>query len=163
MGLDFSINFVARKRGTKTVNDFSMCYWRKCYGLARTILEKISPYVLSHDGEWSYLCTVDVIPELISTFCDIIKDRNSMELSDSTWDIDQTRQMIVRSVAALTQFEGLLELLMCKPDKDDVDEYIEQIICGEDFYADAFSDPEILNVFYNPESYDFFIEVVNSY
>ena len=159
MGLDFHINLIAKNKGNNQISEIPLCYWRKCYGLARTILNVISPDVVSNDEDYEFLCKTEVIPNLINVFCDIIKSYDSPELSDSIWEKEQVKIMILSELMNLVKIDSLFNFLETKPTDEELDEYIYETMALESLIDDE----DLIKAFYNKDSYDFYIEIINSY
>lgn len=165
MGLDFIVNtYVVDKKKDEIIKRYEIAYWRKAYAIRDAFMK-----LAGNDDYWhkdymevesndDYLrtCTPDVVDAFIDELCGALTDTASVFWHDTVF-VYHNRATAAENLKTLCNFsdayrESLKHL-------DDID---TPTTIPDD--TDEFEMEEVLAIaFSNPDKYDVFVEVVNSY
>ena len=86
--------------------DFSICYWRKCWGLRNDVLWLLRK-------RWDEECRVDLTQENIDQIIELLKSYNSENWEDSIWEWDDEEypysEKIKRDIENLKELRELMD------------------------------------------------------
>lgn len=122
MGLDNGITIIVPKQfiaklgtwdssnSTDESSEYDICYWRKCWGIRRAILNVLDPEGLKRqDGETNYPIEAEDVPAIIRALRPFFNENYWNEEAESIWTFDEMFETLIDNVVNLQKLKELLE------------------------------------------------------